>query len=371
MGLEEIGLAGTVHAFEFLKLASWTNSGPVVPVFGSDRFLSSLVTRQIAQLLLGEEASMDAKPVDGERVAWSDVYDELSTASLFSSAARVVIVRDADQFVKANRDRIEKIASQPAEDRCLVLCVSSWPANTKLFKLCDKHGQQIAVSSPVKPRGKSRDEKQVKEWIVAWARSEHGLDLSLDAAAAMLDLLDDNYGRIDCELAKLALVSPAGAGSKKISPEIVAEVVGGWRTQSIWQAVEHAVDGDLAQSWELLNQLLLAGEHPLSLFGQIAWSLRRYGAAFDHFMRARRQGESISTTAALKAAGFRAWGGELEEGERRMKKLGRKRLARINDWLLRTDLALKGTHSQDRRARSALEMLFARLAENQELVVAK
>ena len=356
-----------VHAFDFLKLSEWAPVGVVVPVFGGERFLSTLVTRHVVEMLTPEGESDEARLVDGDRAVWSDIHDELSTASLFSAAARIVVMRDADGFVKINRDRLEKLAREESRDRCLVLCVTSWAANTRLAKICEQHGDAIAVNSPVRPRGKSRDDKKILEWVGERAEMAHGIQLKAAAAQRMLDLLEDDYGRIDNELAKLALVAPGTAGQvpDKIGPETIDSVVGGWKNQSVWQAVEHAVDGNLGQAWTLLHRLLIGGEHPLSLYGQIAWSLRRYSAAYDYFMRARRQGNPVGTGAALEAAGFRKWGGEIEEGERRMKVLGRRRLAGLHEVLLATDLALKGTHSSEKRGRFALELLFARLAQPQ------
>jgi DNA polymerase-3 subunit delta len=43
--------------------------------------------------------------------------------------------------------------------------------------------------------------------------------------------------------------------------------------------------------------------------------------------------------------------------------LGRKRAGQLYRWLLELDLALKGSHSQDDRARWALEQLVLRMAK--------
>ena len=45
---------------------------------------------------------------DGGKIEWRDVYDELSTQSLFGGGGpRLVMVDPADDFITRNRDRLE------------------------------------------------------------------------------------------------------------------------------------------------------------------------------------------------------------------------------------------------------------------------
>jgi len=352
-----------MHAFALLE-CDQMEMGSVVPVYGADRFLRSLAVEKLIGLLHpGGETDFAATTFDGDKAQWNDVSDELSTISLFSTGSRIVVVQEADAFVKKYRDKLEKLVCETAADRCLVLCVGTWAANTKLFKLCAKHSCQIDVNAPMNSRGrsKSRDDKQIIQWIVSRGEAEHGVELAQSGAKQMLELVDDDFGRIDNELAKVSLLCH-GMKNKKVSAEQIVEIVGGWKAQSIWQAVDFATDGQLDDALQLLHRLLQAGEHPLSLYGQLSWSLRRFGATYDIFMRAKRRGESISVQKALKEGGFRSWGSELELAEKRMKTIGRNKISQIYKWLLKTDLALKGTHSHENRARFALEKLFILLA---------
>jgi DNA polymerase III subunit delta len=66
---------------------------------------------------------------------------------------------------------------------------------------------------------------------------------------------------------------------------------------------------------------------------------------------------------ALTQAGFRDWPiGSLATAEKRLIQLSRKRGEKLYRWLMDVDLALKGSHSQDDRARWALEQLVLRMA---------
>jgi DNA polymerase-3 subunit delta len=291
------------------------------------------------------------------------VADELATASLFGGGRpRLVILERADAFVSANRQRLEDYAARPQPTGVLVLDVDDWAANTRLYKALDQSGLQIDCRPPQK-KGKSKeiDEAAIVKWCVAWAKAQHGLALSSDAAQHLLDLTGPVFGLLDQNLAKLALLVPPG---KKATPEYVAEIVGGWRSKSIWDLVDAATGGETADALAQLDRLLHAGEHPLALVGSLAWSLRRYAAATRIFQRAERAGQKIPLREALTQAGFRDWPiGSLAGAEKRLLQLGRHRAGQLYRWLLELDLALKGSHSQDDRARWALEQFILRMAK--------
>jgi DNA polymerase-3 subunit delta len=294
---------------------------------------------------------------------WRDVADELATASLFGGGKpRLVGLERADGFVSANRQKLEDYAAKPRASGVLVLDVDEWPATTRLYKALDQSGLQIDCRPPQK-KGKSKDvdESAVARWIVGWGKSQHGLTLPNDAAQHLLDLTGPVFGLLDQNLAKLALLVPAGS---KATSEQVQEIVGGWRGKSIWELVDAAVGGETAEAMQHLDRLLHAGEHPLAVVGSVSWSLRRYAAATRVFQQAERAGRKIPLREALTQAGFRDWPiGSIASAEKRLIQLGRKRASLLYGWLLDLDLALKGSHSQDDRARWALEQLVLRMAK--------
>jgi DNA polymerase-3 subunit delta len=162
-------------------------------------------------------------------------------------------------------------------------------------------------------------------------------------------------------LAKLALF--AGPGGT-VTPEMVRDVVGGWKTKTAWELTDAAADGDAAEALRQLDHLLQSGEHPVALLAQFSWSLRRYAAATRIYEQAEREGRRTPLSEALLEAGFRKWPQDaLPRAEKQLRQLGRQRALSLYTWLLETDLALKGTHSQEDRARFALEKLFVRMAK--------
>jgi len=358
-------MSNTLHAFDFLAAPGSTKPPAVCVAFGDEPFLKRLVLKELRRWVMGDDRDVPADIYDCQEKLpeWRDVADELSSASLFAAASpRLVILERADGFVTANRQRLEDYVARPRSTSVLVLDVDEWPANTRLYKAVDQSGLQIDCRPPQKKsKSKDIDEGAIAKWIVAWGKSQHGIMLAGDAARHLLDLTGPSFGLLDQNLAKLALlVTPGG----KVSAEQVQEIVGGWRGKTIWELVDAAAGGDAAAALTQLDRLLHAGEHPLALVGSLSWSLRRYAAATRIFQQAERTGRKIPLREALTQAGIRDWPiGNVAAAEKRLIQLGRRRAAELYRWLIELDLALKGSHSQDDRARWALEQLVLRMAE--------
>lgn len=355
-------MANTIHALDFLaSTESQPDKRPVCVLFGDESFLVQQVRKVLHRSWFGDD-DLSMREFEGKDARWPDVNDELATISLFApSGPRVAIVENADPFVQQNRSRLEAYVESPARSGILVLVVSSWPGNTRLFKLIDKSGLQIDCRQPKKSAKSSQvDLGRVAKWVVSWGKSGHGLKINKTAAQRIIDLIGPEFGLIDQNLAKLALYVEKG---QTVEPDIVDEAVGGWRCQTIWEAIDAIMDGDSATGLRLIDRLIHAGENPLALFGQMSWSIRRYGVAARAFDRAEKDGQRIRLEQCIVKAGFREWNRtEIQNAARHLKRLGRKRALRIPQWLLETDLALKGSHSNPSRSRFAIEELCLKLA---------
>ena len=358
-------MTGTLHSFEFLDAPPTGKLPGVVVAFGEEPFLKRLVLKTIRRLVVGADEDVPATTHDCQDRPpdWRDVADELATSSLFGGGQpRLVVLERADAFVSANRPKLEDYAAKPRTTGVLVLEVDDWLATTRLYKALDQSGLQIDCRPPQK-KGKSKDidEAAIAKWIVAWGKTQHGMALASDAAQVLLDLTGPQFGLLDQNLAKLALLVPPGA---KASAEQVQEIVGGWRAKSIWDLVDAAASGNTAEAFAQLDHLLHAGEHPLALVGSLSWSLRRYASATRLYQQSERAGRKISLREALTGAGFRDWPiGSVAAAEKRLIHLGRQRAGQLYRWLLDLDLSLKGSHSPDDRARWALEQLLVRMAK--------
>lgn len=373
-------MGSTVQVFDFLHDPSQSASAGVVAVFGRERFLKKLAVQQLVNTLGGDEPDFSPTTFDADGTSWADVHDELSTRSLFGGdGPRVVIVDTADKFVKEYRDRIEDTIQPPTKGKktkadksppatsgstvpasVLILMVDSWAANTRLYKMVDKHGFQIKCDAPLAGRSKNVDEKRVSDWLIARSKTEYQFTLPTGGAQRVIDATDCDFGRMDQELQKLSLYAD---DKGKLDQETINQAVGGWRSRTMWEAIDAAVDGDAKKSLTLLDQLLRSGEHPLALFGQMSWSLKRYAVAAEIVLRQVRNGRKANMREAFMQAGFRNYGDEISLAERRIKQLGRERASRLMQWLIETDVALKLSHAREDRGRLVLENLFVKMAK--------
>ena len=354
-------MKGTVHVFDYLADAKAEVFGPLCALFGGERFLQKLACDAIGTRCSGDDADFAVTKFDGNDIEWSDVQDSLSTRSLFAASdAKIVIIDNADGFVKKNRDRLEQRIANDANGT-LILLIETWASNTKLYKQLDKNGIQIHCGAPIikRGRGKSQDDAKIIKWLSGRAKQNYDFELSPSAAGVLIELTQCNFGRMEQELGKLCLY----ADESDLTPLAVRKIVGGWPAQTMWSAVDAALDGRAGQSIDLLKQLFDAGEHPLAMFGQISWSLRRFAEVGELVTRDSRNGRRVNLNDSLKAAGFRPWGNELDNATARLKQLGRKRVANLLDQIVEADFALKRSHSKEHRARLLLELLFTKMSE--------
>jgi DNA polymerase-3 subunit delta len=400
-------MAGTIHVFDFLEQDSPSIPLGMAVLFGGERFLQRLALSKLIKVVSGDEDSEFAATFfEPDNLAWADVHDELVTRSLFAGdSPRIVVIDHADKFVTEHRERLEdylnppkpKVRAKPkagakskskveplAESEepvggqasdpkntkpdgsqsrqfigLLVLLVDSWVSTTRLFKEVEKNGLQIKCDPPLLGRSKNRDEQKIGKWLISRAKTEYGFRLSTAGAQLVIDLADAEFGRMDQELQKLALyVSPSG----DLSMDAIREAVGGWKTNTTWEAIDAATDGDSGKALVLLDRLLRGGEHPLALFGQISSTLRRFAVTTEIVFRQVRNGQRADVEAAMKMAGFPTWGDGLAANEQRLKRIGRNRAQQISKWLVEADLALKRSHSKEEMGRLVLENLLVRIA---------
>ena len=110
-------------------------------VFGSDATLRSWAIQELTQ-------QGDVTQFDGESTKWTDLRDDLATASLFDMGGkRTIVVRNADKFVSAYRPELEKHAAKPGTASRFILELSSLASNTRLYKAIAKDHMVVACSS--------------------------------------------------------------------------------------------------------------------------------------------------------------------------------------------------------------------------------
>jgi DNA polymerase-3 subunit delta len=328
-----------MDAFKFLERVSRSSIEPVYVLPGDEEFLKRQVVEALGSLLIGDaDPAFAWTSIPGETAQWSAVRSELETLP-FLSPRRVVHIESADSFVTAFRGELEKYVASPSKSGVLVLEVKSWPANTRLAKLLSDDATVICKS----PRS-----DQIVHWCTSRAQSAHDKRLPAEAANWLVELVGPDLGLLDQEIAKLATY----AGSK---PEIVRDdvdqLVGRSRAAETFKIFDAIGAGRTANALSILDRLMESGEEPLRVLGAFSWQLMRLARIGG----AAAKGESLS--AAIDSAGippFARAGVQLQ-----VQHLGRRRLAKLYNWLLEADLTMKSTGGLPDRL--VLERLIVRL----------
>jgi DNA polymerase III subunit delta len=342
------------HALDYLSQTESPPPPAVCAVFGDEAFLRREVLRVLREAVLGkEEGDFSFTPLDGDQALWHAVAEELATVAMFGGGKRLVLLEQADEFVKCYRSELEDYVAQPSRSGTLFLELDSLPSNTRLHKLLAARNGLIECSAP--------KEAQLTKWLNDWAFRRHGIRLSPAAAELLVELIGPELGLLDQELAKLALTAEAG---KKISTETVTRSVGSWRAKTAWIMLDAALDGKSAEALRELDRLLASGEQPIGVLAQIAASLRRLAAATRLFLQAEAAGRRLPMASALEQAGVKHF--VVQKVERQLRRLGRHRGAKLYEWLLEADLDLKGDSHLSPRL--ILDRLLIRLSSSPDPV---
>ena len=341
-----------IHAFELLTKPP-ANVPDVVGLFGSDATLRSWVLQQLS-------ADGDVTHFDGDSTRWSDLRDDLATASLFDMGGkRTIVVRGADKFLSNHRPEIEKYIAKPGAASRFMIELDSLASNTRVYKgLLKDHLLVACGSSNEKKQGVTAASR--RKFLTGFVAGRHGAVLAGAAADAMVEMMGEEIGMLDTEVAKLALYLEPGA---TIDETLVREVVAGWQGKTVWQITDAIAAGDAAEALRQLDKLMSGGQRPIALLPQIAWSLRRLGMATAVVEHRESCGRKWQLEDALSSAGIHR-PSDAQRAKSQLKGLGRARAKQLLPWLLDADLRLKGTHSAEGRDRFLLEQLVMKLAKS-------
>jgi len=357
--VDHLAVAQALSALDILAAPDrWSIGEPsLVVLHGSEPFLAAHALALLRDRLCPDEADRGWawREFDGSAdLDPRDVFDEAATIPMFGTATRVAVVRQADDFVSAARERLESLATAPRGRRGLVVLeVRGFPANTRLAKAVVKHGVVIETSVPAR--------LDLAGWVAAWARSRHGIVVANAAAQRLLERLGGSLGQVDQALARLAAATPASARGNPLPPEAVDALAASPQERTAWGMIDAAATGDTPRALRELADLLAAGEHAIGVSAQVAAVLRRLSTATRLLALPAGSGRPANVEAALREAGVAAWPKALAQARESLVQLGARRARRLPLWLLELDLSLKGEASRGIRSRLALERLFCKM----------
>jgi DNA polymerase-3 subunit delta len=355
-----MAVAARISALDVLtKGKEWSpDDSSLIVLVGDDPFLARHVLRLIRDALCPDEADRawawrEFSGVD--ELDPRDVFDEAATVPLFAGATRAAVVREADAFVAAARERLEAIAQASRGSRGVVILeVKSFPANTRLAKAAAQSGLVVDLAVPPKAH--------LARWLRAWAEAEHGLDLAAATSQRLLERLGHHLGQVDQALQRLAAAIDPAARKKSVPPEWIDDIVASPQEKTAWGMIDAAATGQTPAALAHLAELLEAGENPIGIGAQMTSVLRRVSSAARLLALPPAAGRPANIEAALREAGVAAWPQALAQARESLTHLGPQRARRLPVWLLELDRSLKGEASRGLRARLALERFFCKMS---------
>ena len=311
---------------------------PVCIVFGDDAFLRTSAVRHIRdQVLAAEDAEFALCQFEGDHITFKDILRELQTVAMFGGGQRVVRVDEADSFVTKNRTELENYVENPSRQSVLILQLKTFASNTKLYKKIIESGLLIEA--------KTKPEKEMPQWVMQWSKHHHKTVCDSAAAEMIVQRIGLEHGLLDQELAKLSLM--VTNDKKGITPELVEQAVGSWRSRTAFEMLDLALKGKTAAAIRQLDALILAGENAVGILAQIAYTLRKLAAATELILDAEHRKIKMSVRSALEKVGVKGF--VLGKTEEQLLHLGRHRGTKLSDWLLQLDLDLKGNSRNEPR----------------------
>ncbi len=225
---------------------------PVYALVGADPFLQLQKLREITARFPGDVQRFD---YDGESAQIGDILDELRSFAMFGGGQKLVTVREADALITRYRETLEDYVNKPSSSATLVLRLSSLPATQRIAKAIAKVGAIESCAAP----------KDLGRWAIEHAKGVHKIVLMPDAAKVLIDYVGADLGRLDTELAKLAIQCDAG----KISLDTVCATVAFTREREMWDLTNALAAGNVAEALSRWRQLLASD--PSTEFRAVTW----------------------------------------------------------------------------------------------------
>jgi DNA polymerase-3 subunit delta len=234
-------------------MAKTASVSPVYALVGTDSFRQLQALHEILAAMPPDVQRVD---IEGERAELADVLDELRSFAMFGGA-KLVVVREADAFISRFREQLEDYVVNPSDSGTLVLRLNSLPSNQRIHKAIAKTGKIEDCNPP----------KDAVRWAADHGQSAHGIKLTPDAARLLVELVGNDLGRLDGEMAKLALQTEDAGG--KVDADAVTNSAAFQREQEMWDMTNELAAGNAAgalRRWRQLVQLDSSAE-----FRAVTW----------------------------------------------------------------------------------------------------
>lgn len=255
---------------------------------------------------------------------WKRLNDQAQSLSLFASQRRIELYLERSPGVEG-AEALRRYAAQPPSDVVLLIVAGALEKAQResvWFKALEAAGV-VVYAWPV---------KDLRAWLVQRARA---LKLQIqDAALNELEWrLQGNLLAAAQTLARLKLL----CGEQEITAADIIEAVGDAARYDGMDMVEAALEGRVADALRRLDRLRGEEVSPAELVGALAWALRALAVIAE--------GRGPVSDAAWRQA--RVFGEGRGRFQQALKRLGPRRIARLQVRLARAERSAKGAAAGD------------------------
>jgi DNA polymerase-3 subunit delta len=174
-----------------------------------------------------------------------------------------VVVRDADAFVGAHADALERYLQSPSSSASLVLIISSLDKRRRITKRLMEVGEVIDCTAPA--------QRKLGGWVRR-ATDRRGKAIAPEAVELLVLCVGEDLGSMDAELEKLSLYV---GQRERIEAEDVGAIVSATAGPAPFALTNALAAGDAAAAVEALVGTMTVRGEEFRVLGQIAWHLRR------------------------------------------------------------------------------------------------
>jgi DNA polymerase III subunit delta len=234
-------------------------------VVGKDRFLvETECAKLLDELIPQAEREMGLICPEAGRADVTELLDELRTPG-FLAPHKVILLKDADNFISLNRDILERYFDSPSPSGTLILAVSSWLKTTILAKKLPAVGKLIATVE--------YKDWQLPDFAIRYASEKHGKAMSKATAQVLVELVGDEPGLLAGQVDKLAMFAE---GRKGITAEDVTAIVGRNRFFDAFEVIGAMTAGDTGTAISRLRSMFKGDkDSEYTVVGAFAFHFRR------------------------------------------------------------------------------------------------
>lgn len=198
-----------------------------------------------------------------DKIDVSDVVSLLQNTSLFAQH-KLVVLADAQEYKrKAEVDPLVEYLEHPNPDATLVFLSDGYSLDRRLEKVIPKSQRKVFWELY---------ENQKRDWLRKYFQ-EQRISLDPDAAALILDMVDNDTQDLRRECEKLAVYF---GPDTTIDEDAVERLIYHSKEENVFTLFERIVSRDFEASLETLQTILLAGgSDSVQLLGGLLWQFRR------------------------------------------------------------------------------------------------